>query len=99
MNKLAQLKANTNNNEESYEDDLLPTSNNIEEIASESGAFKWPNEAILLLIEEFRRRADDFCSGKVSQKKTWLFVKKRIFCHLTPVSKQIFRPKKNIKIY
>lgn len=54
-----------------YEDDLLPTLNGNEEISNESGAFKWPNEAILLLIEEYRKRADDFCSGKVSQKKTW----------------------------
>jgi len=36
-----------------------------------TGAFKCSNEAILLLIEEYRKRADDFCSGKVSQKKTW----------------------------
>lgn len=31
--------------------------------------FKWCHEAILLLIEEYRNRADDFISGKVSQKK------------------------------
>lgn len=35
------------------------------------GAFKWPHDAILLLIEEYRVRAEDFSSGKVSQKKTW----------------------------
>lgn len=33
--------------------------------------FKWCHEAILLLIEEYRSRADDFTSGRVSQKKTW----------------------------
>lgn len=36
-----------------------------------SGAFKWPHDAVLLLIEEYRIRAEDFSSGKVSQKKTW----------------------------
>ncbi|CAI6374779.1 unnamed protein product [Macrosiphum euphorbiae] len=33
--------------------------------------FKWPHEAILLLIEEYRKTADNFCSGKISQKKIW----------------------------
>lgn len=33
--------------------------------------FKWPHEAILLLIEEYRKSADNFCSGRISQKKIW----------------------------
>lgn len=33
--------------------------------------FKWSHEAILLLIEEYRSRVDDFTSGRVSQKKIW----------------------------
>ncbi|KAF0751672.1 trihelix transcription factor ASIL1-like, partial [Aphis craccivora] len=71
MEKLDDLKANANNTEESDADDLS-TFNNIEENSNESnGAFKWPNEAILLLVEVYRTRADDFCSGKVSQKRTW----------------------------
>jgi len=70
--KINYLKANANNTEENNEDDLLSTFSNIVENSNESsGAFKWPNEAILLLIEEYRKRADDFCSGKVSQKRTW----------------------------
>ncbi|KAL4154228.1 hypothetical protein QTP88_002055 [Uroleucon formosanum] len=72
MEKINHLKTNANNTEENDEDDLLSTVNNIEENSNESnGAFKWPNEAILLLIEEYWKRADDFCSGNVSQKRTW----------------------------
>lgn len=33
--------------------------------------FKWPREAILLLIEEYRKRTDDFYSGRISQQKNW----------------------------
>lgn len=33
--------------------------------------FKWPHKAILLLIEEYRIRKDEFASGKISQKKIW----------------------------
>jgi len=33
--------------------------------------FKWPHEAILLLIEEYRKKVDNFCSGRISQKKIW----------------------------
>lgn len=38
--------------------------------------FKWGHEAILLLIEEYRNRADDFVSGRVSQKKVWEAISK-----------------------
>lgn len=80
MEKLDHLKANANNTEENDADDLLSTFNNIEENSNESsGAFKWPNEAILLLVEEYRTRADDFCSGKVSQKRTWQAVSDSLF--------------------
>ncbi|XP_026821906.1 trihelix transcription factor ASIL1-like [Rhopalosiphum maidis] len=50
---------------------LSTTTDEIETTNELTGAFKWPNEAILLLIEEYQKRSDDFCSGKVSQKKTW----------------------------
>jgi len=36
---------------------------------TENNVFKWPHEAILLLVEEFRKRTDDFYSGRISQKK------------------------------
>jgi len=38
---------------------------------TENNVFKWPHEAILLLIEEYRKRAEDFYSGRISQKKNW----------------------------
>lgn len=38
---------------------------------TENNVFKWPHEAILLLVEEFRKRTDDFYSGRISQKKNW----------------------------
>ncbi|KAK0167676.1 hypothetical protein PV328_012438, partial [Microctonus aethiopoides] len=34
--------------------------------------FKWPHEAILLLIDEYEKRQHDFISGKISQKKLWI---------------------------
>lgn len=37
-------------------------------------AFKWPHDAILLLIEEYRVRQNDFFSGKMSQKKIWFSI-------------------------
>lgn len=36
---------------------------------SDNVMYKWPHKAILLLIEEYRIRKDDFNSGKISQKK------------------------------
>lgn len=33
--------------------------------------FKWPHEAILLLIEEYRKTADNFCSGDELLKKSY----------------------------
>lgn len=86
MDKLAQLKAANINNTTSNTtvddiEDVLSsiTSEGVSESQDEStGAFKWPHEAILLLVEEYRKRADDFCSGKVSQKKTWQAVSNRL---------------------
>lgn len=37
----------------------------------DASLFKWPHAAILLLIEEYRKTADNFCSGRISQKKIW----------------------------
>jgi hypothetical protein len=36
---------------------------------TKNNIFKWPHEAILLLVEEYRKRAEDFYSGHISQKK------------------------------
>ncbi|KAK0071162.1 hypothetical protein PV326_001597, partial [Microctonus aethiopoides] len=38
----------------------------------EDSAFKWPHEAVLLLIDEYEKRQHDFISGKISQKKLWI---------------------------
>lgn len=35
--------------------------------------FKWPHEAILLLLEEYNLRQNDFVTGKTSQKKSMVF--------------------------
>ncbi|XP_026476419.1 trihelix transcription factor GTL1-like [Ctenocephalides felis] len=40
-------------------------------IESEESAFKWPHEAILLLLDEYEKRQMNFISGKMSQKKLW----------------------------
>lgn len=39
-------------------------------ILSFSG-FKWPHEAILLLVEEYRKEEANLVSSKISQKKVW----------------------------
>ncbi|KYN29104.1 hypothetical protein ALC57_01467, partial [Trachymyrmex cornetzi] len=44
-------------------------------------AYKWPHEAILLLIEEYRLRQNDFTSGKMSQKKIWLLIAEEMLKH------------------
>lgn len=38
---------------------------------TDNNVFKWPREAILLLIEKYRKRTDDFYSGRISKKKNW----------------------------
>lgn len=43
--------------------------------------FKWPHEAILLLIEEYNLRQEDFTSGKMSQKKIWSLIADKIKKH------------------
>ncbi|XP_018314141.1 uncharacterized protein [Mycetomoellerius zeteki] len=45
------------------------------------GVFKWPHEAILLLIEEYNLRQEDFTSGKMSQKKIWSLIADKIKKH------------------
>lgn len=45
---------------------------------SDNVIYKWSHEAILLLIEEYRIRRDDFNSGKISQKKVWDAISKKL---------------------
>ncbi|CAG5083702.1 Protein of unknown function [Cotesia congregata] len=52
---------------------------NFDEIVDESpkstnedSVFKWPHEAILMLLDEYRKEQSDLTSGKISQKKVWL---------------------------
>uniref|UniRef100_A0A2S2P8L4 Myb/SANT-like DNA-binding domain-containing protein n=1 Tax=Schizaphis graminum TaxID=13262 RepID=A0A2S2P8L4_SCHGA len=51
------------------QNETLPMEQNIN--IETDNVFKWPHEAILLLIEEYRKRTDDFYSGRISQKKNW----------------------------
>lgn len=47
---------------------------------------KWPHKAILLLIEEYRKMADNLCSGRISQKKIWQLVSEELIkksCNVT----------------
>ncbi|KMQ87440.1 hypothetical protein RF55_13280 [Lasius niger] len=39
--------------------------------SEQDSVFKWSHQAILLLIEEYRRREEDAISGKISQKQVW----------------------------
>lgn len=43
--------------------------------------FKWPHEAILLLIDEYNLRQDDFTSGKMSHKKIWALIAAEMVKH------------------
>ncbi|XP_043282615.1 uncharacterized protein [Venturia canescens] len=45
---------------------------------AEFGVFKWPHDAILLLIEEYRSQEDNFKSGKTSQKKIWAAIAEKM---------------------
>lgn len=47
----------------------------------EVGAFKWPHEAILLLIEEYKLKQTDFTSGKSSQRKIWASIAEEMKKH------------------
>ncbi|KAF5281932.1 hypothetical protein FQR65_LT14458 [Abscondita terminalis] len=44
----------------------------------ETGVFKWPHEAILFLMEEYRHRTSDFTTGKMSQKKVWACIAQKM---------------------
>ncbi|XP_024874860.1 uncharacterized protein LOC112456499, partial [Temnothorax curvispinosus] len=57
---------NTNNNDTIKVHEKLHNTSN-----EEIGGFKWPHEAILLLIEEYNIRQNDFVSGRMSHKKVW----------------------------
>lgn len=43
--------------------------------------FKWPHEAILLLLEEYTLRQNDFVTGKTSQKKIWSLIADEMVKH------------------
>lgn len=43
--------------------------------------FKWPHEAILLLIEEYNLRQNEFTNGKMSHKKIWSLIAAEIIKH------------------
>ncbi|XP_011067854.1 PREDICTED: trihelix transcription factor GT-2-like isoform X1 [Acromyrmex echinatior] len=45
------------------------------------GVFKWPHKAILLLIEEYNLRQEDFINGKMSHKKIWSLIADKIKKH------------------
>ncbi|KAK9891726.1 hypothetical protein WA026_016522 [Henosepilachna vigintioctopunctata] len=44
-------------------------------------AFKWPHEAILLLLDEYEKRQNDFNSGRISKKKLWLDISAELKSH------------------
>ncbi|XP_025163707.1 uncharacterized protein LOC112590673 [Harpegnathos saltator] len=48
--------------------------------------FRWPHEAILLLIEEYRLRQNDPSSGKMSQKKIWALIAEELRKHMYNVT-------------
>ncbi|KAK9877924.1 hypothetical protein WA026_020147 [Henosepilachna vigintioctopunctata] len=48
---------------------------------SEDSAFKWPHEAILLLLDEYEKRQNDFNSGRISKKKLWLDISAELKSH------------------
>lgn len=33
--------------------------------------FRWPHEAVMLLLEEYRKQEQNMSSGKISHKKAW----------------------------
>ncbi|XP_074114033.1 uncharacterized protein LOC141537097 [Cotesia typhae] len=61
---------------------------NFDEIVDESpkstnedSVFKWPHEAILMLLDEYRKEQSDLTSGKISQKKVWLKISDQLRAH------------------
>ncbi|KYQ51647.1 hypothetical protein ALC60_09234 [Trachymyrmex zeteki] len=62
------------------------TADKSSDAIQEEIAFKWPQEATLLLIEEYRSRQNDFMSGKMSQKKIWLLIAAKMVKHGYKVS-------------
>lgn len=43
--------------------------------------FKWPHDAVLLLIEEYRVRQNDFSAVKMSHKKIWGLISEVMIKH------------------
>jgi len=64
--KLVECKLNLPNDDVSTVD--------TPEQASSEHLFKWPHEAILLLIEEYRKFSSNFYSGRLSHKKIWQLI-------------------------
>ncbi|XP_074102732.1 uncharacterized protein LOC141529888 [Cotesia typhae] len=61
---------------------------NFDEIVDESpksinedSVFKWPHEAILMLLDEYRKEQSYLTSGKISQKKVWLKISDQLRAH------------------
>lgn len=68
-NKLAECKQSCR------QDVSLLTETLIDNLSTEdSNTFKWPYEAILFLIEEYRKKSYDIYSDRVSQKKIWQLI-------------------------
>lgn len=70
---------------------------------TENNIFKWPHEAILLLVEEYRKRAEDFYSGRISQKQNWqniaeALIKKTIMLLVHNVSQNLVAEKELINL-
>ncbi|XP_067208246.1 uncharacterized protein [Linepithema humile] len=79
---------NENLDDYSYTDETLQDiSNNDMEVQETRDisnlflVFKWPHEAILLLLEEYNLRQNDFVTGKTSQKKVWSLIADEMVKH------------------
>ncbi|XP_025154155.1 uncharacterized protein LOC105191467 isoform X2 [Harpegnathos saltator] len=49
--------------------DANKVDNDLENLSGDN--FKWSNEAVLLLLEQYRQYEKDMYSGKITHKKTW----------------------------
>nr|XP_012233087.1 PREDICTED: uncharacterized protein LOC105678374 [Linepithema humile] len=60
--------------ESSSSSSMISTASTLDAEIPESepdSVFKWSHQAVLLLIEEYRKREEDVISGKISQKRVW----------------------------
>ncbi|KYN18885.1 hypothetical protein ALC57_08791 [Trachymyrmex cornetzi] len=61
---------------------LMASTSNAEIPESEQDSvFKWPHRAVLLLIEEYRKREEDITSGKMSQRRAWNSISEVLCSH------------------